>query len=346
VEDKKWGIGVQKTDIRHPIRYDTITGLNLMGQLLMEVREAMKGVTDEPMSHINTEVTSPTPPSMSTSTSQKQASDMSDNVTTIPLTTSICIMGSSNIKYINPRRCFGKKSVTIITQSTAQRAKHTLENSQQNRDLECFILHIGLNDLRNGQSTGVVQNDLKSCLQSAVNLFPNAKIAYSEMLHVGHSDDINRSIDQIDDYCHILCSASSRMVYIEHGVLQYRDDMYEDNVHINSSSGVRTFVNDIYSVLRVDNGVRHTRTSSPRFTRPPSTHTVGETRQTYAAAVSHPYQRQRPSVDHGNSTINMYTPQMQEQPPTTNTYASPVQEQPTITYAPTVQEQPVMHAIS
>ena len=40
VRDPKWGIGLYTTDIRHPLRPTDITGLNLHGVLLMEIRNS------------------------------------------------------------------------------------------------------------------------------------------------------------------------------------------------------------------------------------------------------------------------------------------------------------------
>ena len=59
----------------------------------------------------------------------------------------VIIMGSSNIKYVNPDKCFGTRTVSI---STAQIAIRTLRSEIPQPSVEYFVLHVGLNDLREG----------------------------------------------------------------------------------------------------------------------------------------------------------------------------------------------------
>ncbi len=69
---------------------------------------------------------------------------------------------------------------------------------------------------------------------------------YSELLHVGGDDQTNAAIDQINTHIKSICSSHTCMVFAHHTELQLRDDMYDDEAHINYTTGTRAFIRDTY----------------------------------------------------------------------------------------------------
>ena len=115
--------------------------------------------------------------------------------------------------------------------------------------MDIVVFHVGLNDLRKGRPVGRVVDDIQACLSEAKHKFPNAYIGYSGLLHIGNSVDLNQRISYMNGRMNMYCTPCDAYVYIEHRQLQSADYMYEDDVHINNSSGVRSFVRDIHKAL-------------------------------------------------------------------------------------------------
>jgi hypothetical protein len=99
---------------------------------------------------------------------------------------------------------------------TSARALSALKNEKQNSKLELFVLHVGLRDLREGRSLCEVQDDIGSCLSRALGLYPNAKIACSELLHMRKNDQLNLIIDETNCYLKVLCRSHPRMLFVDH----------------------------------------------------------------------------------------------------------------------------------
>ena len=260
VEDTAWGIGVNTCDIGHPLELESIHGSNNFGKLLMAVRdeylsESMPTTTQEQQAHVQYMQHVDGPSDSDPALRYQQSTSPHGPPKVI-------IMGSSNIKYVNPDKCFGTRTVSISRQSTAQMALRTLHSEIPQPSVEYFVLHVGLNDLREGRSVGEVQGDIDNCLMKAAELYPKAQIAYCELLHLTHDDQLNLSIDQLNIFCQSLCAAHHHLVYVDHPDLQRTDNMYDDNVHINSTNGIRSFIRYIYTALNYG-GSR--RTIQPKY---------------------------------------------------------------------------------
>ena len=151
-------------------------------------------------------------------------------------------------KHVNENRLFGYRIPTRVERiGTATEAKARVKEWRSSSSVQHITLHVGLNDLREGKSKDEIQKTLEETIIEAADTYPNAKIAYSEMLHVGGEDNarINDDITIVNDHMRKWCMGNARFTYIHHSTLQQRDDMYEDMVHINRDSGTRQFVFDI-----------------------------------------------------------------------------------------------------
>ena len=135
--------------------------------------------------------------------------------------------------------------------STASQARSVIQATQSSQKMEIAILHVGLNDLRQGKSVQQVSSDIEACIRTLSSKYPRASIGYSELLYVGNSGSLNKLIDDLNEIISMFC-ARNNYVYIQHRKLQNRDDLYEDQVHLNNKSGIGHFVKDLHIAFTRD----------------------------------------------------------------------------------------------
>ncbi len=56
VKSKKWGIGIQTTNVRHPLDINSVPGRNIFGKLLSEIRASPVNVTTASMGISNNHI--------------------------------------------------------------------------------------------------------------------------------------------------------------------------------------------------------------------------------------------------------------------------------------------------
>ena len=100
-------------------------------------------------------------------------------------------------------------------------------------------------------------NNLTGTFRTLRNSFPNAKLAYSEMLYVGHEEsnpEINRCIKSINEQMVDFCN-NNEMIFIRHASLQTGgDNLYDDDVHISRAGGTALFVSDVHRAIGLQRG--------------------------------------------------------------------------------------------
>jgi hypothetical protein len=137
VEDRKWGIGINTCDMCHPFDLKSVEGSNTLGVLLMSIRDdVLKAdsapISDSRTSNISSSDRSTTPITVITTPRVNTPAHRSQPSEIVP---QVIIMGSSNIKHVDPRKCFGSRDVIISRQPTAKIARKSLTDSRQIRDL-------------------------------------------------------------------------------------------------------------------------------------------------------------------------------------------------------------------
>ena len=109
----------------------------------------------------------------------------------------------------------------------------------------------GFNDVRDGSIPDETVGNIERCLTDLKNKFPNAKVAFTEIIYVGAENshpDLNKAIKYINQQVQNFCENSS-LVFIKHPVLQAAEcNMYDDDVHINVS-GTAVFVHDVHKAI-------------------------------------------------------------------------------------------------
>ena len=167
--------------------------------------------------------------------------------------TQVLLMRDSIGKFINTKRFFGRKRAQIMNTSTAQQTRQVMRDWEPSGDMDTFIVHQGINDLKNGRSVQQVTDDLQTIMGAAESKYKNARVAFSEILHAGGetNKELNLKISDVNRQMKNFCTNSeSDYVYIRHETLQTQDTMYTDDFHINDSSGTAMFVADMQHALR------------------------------------------------------------------------------------------------
>ena len=143
----------------------------------------------------------------------------------------------------------GRTMVYHQRASTSSVASELLERWQPSDRVKYAILHVGVNDVRDGLSASDISENIKSCLNQMHVKFPNAYIGFSEILYTGRGDrdstenkciyKVNRCIKQFveeEDY-----------IMISHPRLQSTHcRLFDDDVHISKDGGTAVLVSDIY----------------------------------------------------------------------------------------------------
>ncbi len=159
-------------------------------------------------------------------------------------------------KYVDREKMFGQKRVAIRRLGTAESAKATLRTWGRCNAVQHFIIHLGINDIREGNDESRLVTCIKKCIDMVSEKCPNASVIFSEILLVGGTQrTINDKVRRVNDAISNHCKTSSRYIYAKHTALKENDSLYEDDIHINKDSGTRYFVADIMRAAR--NGLQH-----------------------------------------------------------------------------------------
>ena len=200
------------------------------------------------------------------------------------------IMSCDSIpKHVDANKLCGYRSTKIIRSGSMAKACELAVNWPPSSELEVFITHQGVRDALDGVTSKQLTLDSKHLMREAERKFSNARIAFSEILHVGNNtnSNVNITIDEVNNEMVRYCQSNDKYVFIGHKMLQQRDDLYEDHCHINRD-GTRVFVADIH---------RHLRPTSQNSTRD------GQQRHTEHKPYGRP--RQSPSMNTGTGSNNI-----------------------------------------
>ena len=84
--------------------------------------------------------------------------------------------------------------------NTVSAVSDVLETWKPSDIVKYAALHVGVNDARNGLTASDIAEGIKSCLNQMHVIFPNAYIAFSEILYVGINREsaVNKCIYQVN----------------------------------------------------------------------------------------------------------------------------------------------------
>ena len=159
------------------------------------------------------------------------------------------IIGDSTSKHINPKRYMGRTPSFKQRASTSTIAVDMVENWNPSDKVKHAVLHVGVNDIRDGVPVEDIASNLQSSLNAMHRIFPNACIAFSEVLYIGRSDREsvqNRKIKELNTHMWRF-TRNHDYIYVTHSTLQATQcRLFDDDVHINGEGGTAVLVSDIY----------------------------------------------------------------------------------------------------
>ena len=162
------------------------------------------------------------------------------------------LIGDSTTKYVDRDRFMGRHRSYLQRASTSTTSKRLTSEWPIVENAKYAVLHVGVNDVRDGVANEIIENNIRHSLSNMHLKFPNAHIAFTEILYVGEEcsrPDINGKIKSINETMANFCEQQN-FTFVKHTSLQSPEcDLYDDDVHINRSGGTATFVSDIHRAV-------------------------------------------------------------------------------------------------
>ena len=164
------------------------------------------------------------------------------------------VFGDSTTKHIAGDRYMSQAPSFIQRTSTTVVAQDVIWSWKPSETVQTAILHVGVNDVRDGTDRETIVDNLQKCLESMSTAFTNAHIGFSEILLIGrasHQSNMNKTVkavnERISDYCE-----DKGYAYIRHEKLQSPEagTLFDDEVYINRAGGTAVLVSDIKWALR------------------------------------------------------------------------------------------------
>ncbi len=154
-------------------------------------------------------------------------------------------------QHVDRERFFGPKWVAIRRVGSAENAEPTLNSWGTSSAVQHFVIHLGINEVRNQKEVSETTESLKNCMCIASQKCPRASVIYSEIIYAGdsRSTEANKA-KEINRAMKAFCEGEDRFVYVEHLALRGNAKHFQDNVHINQGSGTRSLVADITGAVR------------------------------------------------------------------------------------------------
>ena len=163
----------------------------------------------------------------------------------------VIMLSDSLAKHIDNDQFLGQTRSEIRRTSTINSAQNAVSKWLTCRDTTCMVLHVGINDLNNGQSPDQVTKDTVTLIETCTSKYPNAKIVYSSILHktpMDTSDNLVNKITKVNNNIEQHCNRNPNLNFITHHI---PDIHFTDKLHVNDASGTRLFVSQLTHAIRV-----------------------------------------------------------------------------------------------
>ena len=100
------------------------------------------------------------------------------------------LIGDSTTKHIDKDKFMGYRSFQLHRSSTSISARNAIINIAPSNSIKFGVLHVGVNDVRDGSIPDETVENIERCLTDLKNKFPNAKVAFTEILYVGAENSL------------------------------------------------------------------------------------------------------------------------------------------------------------
>ena len=160
----------------------------------------------------------------------------------------VIMFTDSIAKYVKPSVFFGSRQTKIYRTNSLPNTCATLDSFVKCDDLEAAIIHIGIRDCRSAPGISSVVKQMETLMQSALSKYKNAVIMFSSALMTSDTG-LNTTLMELNEHMRSFCKSHRQFVFVEHRKLQKADHCFEDNIHLNSEEGTKTFVKDLTSTF-------------------------------------------------------------------------------------------------
>ena len=171
--------------------------------------------------------------------------------TSLLLKAETVLVHDSTPKHIDFKRYMGTLQAFSQRSSNSSKALHAIKSFPSSTKVKYATIHEGVNDVTDKVPTDIIVSNLKTCLTELHEKFPNACIAFSEILFIGRGSrdsDENVAVCKVNTELRDFCTEMS-FSYVQHKSLQSSScTLFEDNddKHINRTGGTAVLVSDIY----------------------------------------------------------------------------------------------------
>lgn len=164
-----------------------------------------------------------------------------------PIKPDVVLLIDSVGKNISPKLLFGRNQCFIRKMSTLSQLECNLNGWQTNTAVSKAIVHVGINDVRNGKPVPEIVRNIENSIKVLQQKLPNAKVAYSSLLLSDSSPvSLKTKVSEINTSIQGFCK-SNGILFINHG--KFKDQLFDNQFHINDS-GTRLFVKHITDCYR------------------------------------------------------------------------------------------------
>ena len=186
------------------------------------------------------------------------------------------LLKDSTGRCIDIGKYMGQIPAYSTTTSTSSHALKLISTWEKSEKVRYAVAHTGVNDVTDGTGSHTVIRNLKSLLSKMHDKFPNAVVAFSEILYIGRGDrdsNDNQAVKFINDSMYTFCTEND-YAYVTHTSLQDTGcRLFEDEKHLDSKGGTAVFVSDILNATgyRKSRAVQNQRRTTKSIGRPEMT---------------------------------------------------------------------------
>ena len=178
-----------------------------------------------------------------------QRSDKRSSVTSAKLRAESVLICDSTPQHVDVNLFMGRLKCFKQRASTSDAALKQLQSWEPSDIVQYAILHEGINDVRANVDIATIISNLKNCLILMREKFPNACIAFSEMLFIGRDNResaqnriVQKIITEMENFCIL-----NGFVYAPHVSLNSPTcALFRDDVHPDKDGGTAVFCSDIF----------------------------------------------------------------------------------------------------
>ena len=162
------------------------------------------------------------------------------------------LLKDSTGRSVDMQKYMGSMPAFSQTTSTTDHALNVMKEWETSEKVKYAVAHTGVNDVTNGSSSHIIIKNLKKLLNMMYEKFPEAVIAFSEILYIGRGNRNSREnliVKAINEAMYKFC-VENNFIYVSHDSLQKSDcTLYaehgRDPKHIDGRGGTAVFVSDI-----------------------------------------------------------------------------------------------------